>query len=116
MVNTNAIRARITSYNVCYTKLLRAKAVDRAIAAIAAGIGSTVNLLDVPAVVIGGGMGERFFSDRQAQFESVITSYSIHYTKLYEALADDPEEELIHMGPPPTASLLRACPRPWRGR
>ncbi|MDP4920608.1 MAG: ROK family protein [Solirubrobacteraceae bacterium] len=49
---------------------LAAKAVDRAIAAIAAGIGSTVNLLDVPAVVIGGGMGERFFSDRQAQFES----------------------------------------------
>ena len=49
---------------------LAAKAVDRAIAAISAGIGSTVNLLDVPAVVIGGGMGERFFSDRQAQFES----------------------------------------------
>jgi glucokinase len=49
---------------------LAAKAVDRAIAAMAAGIGSTVNLLDVPAVVIGGGMGERFFSDRQAQFES----------------------------------------------
>ena len=49
---------------------LAAKAVDRAIAAIAAGIGSAVNLLDVPAVVIGGGMGERFFSDRQAEFES----------------------------------------------
>lgn len=49
---------------------LAAKAVNRAIAAIAAGIGSTVNLLDVPAVVIGGGMGERFFSDRQAEFES----------------------------------------------
>jgi glucokinase len=49
---------------------LAAKAVDRAIAAISAGIGSAVNLLDVPAVVIGGGMGERFFSDRQAEFES----------------------------------------------
>ncbi len=35
------------------------KIVDRAIAALGAGIGSAVNLLDVEAVVIGGGLGDR---------------------------------------------------------
>jgi glucokinase len=33
----------------------------RAVEALGAGIGSSVNLLDVPAVIIGGGMGLRFF-------------------------------------------------------
>ncbi|MSX03279.1 MAG: ROK family protein [Actinobacteria bacterium] len=54
---------------------LAAKAVDRAIKAIAAGIGSSVNLLDIPAVVIGGGMGERFFGDRQSEFESEVAKH-----------------------------------------
>jgi glucokinase len=33
---------------------------DRAIAALGAGIGSAINLLDVEAVIIGGGLGVRF--------------------------------------------------------
>ena len=51
---------RITSYNVCYTKLLRGKAFD---------------VTPAPAP-----MG------REAT--RVITSYSIHYTKLYEEIAN----------------------------
>lgn len=37
-------------------------AVERALKALGAGIASAVNLLDVPAVIVGGGMGERFFA------------------------------------------------------
>jgi glucokinase len=43
--------------------------IDRAAAALAAGIASAVNLLDVEAVIIGGGLGVRFgqpFADRMA--------------------------------------------------
>ncbi len=54
---------------------LAEQAVDRAIKAICAGIGSAVNLLDVPAVAIGGGMGERFFSDREKQFQSEVAKH-----------------------------------------
>jgi glucokinase len=39
---------------------LAAKLIDRAIEALGAGIASAVNLLDVEAVVIGGGLGTRF--------------------------------------------------------
>jgi glucokinase len=38
---------------------LATKLIDRAVAALGAGIGSAVNLLDVEAVVIGGGLGTR---------------------------------------------------------
>ena len=48
---------RITSYNVCYTKLLRASAI--------------------------GTLARKISSTPRAR--SVITSYSIHYTKLYDA-------------------------------
>jgi glucokinase len=44
--------------------------IDRAIAALGAGIASAINLLDVEAVVIGGGLGTRLgqpFADRIAQ-------------------------------------------------
>ena len=44
--------------------------IDRAIAALGAGIASTVNLLDVEAVIIGGGLGIRLgqpFADRIAE-------------------------------------------------
>jgi glucokinase len=39
---------------------LAEKLIDRAVKALAAGIASAVNLLDVEAVVIGGGLGVRF--------------------------------------------------------
>jgi glucokinase len=39
---------------------LATEVIDRAIAALGAGIASAVNLLDVEAVVIGGGLGVRF--------------------------------------------------------
>jgi glucokinase len=42
-------------------------AIERALKALGAGIASAVNLLDLPAVVIGGGMGERFFASHGAQ-------------------------------------------------
>jgi glucokinase len=38
---------------------MAAKLIDRAVEALAAGIASAVNLLDVEAVVIGGGLGTR---------------------------------------------------------
>ena len=46
---------------------LAERAVRRATRALGAGIASSINLLDLPAVVVGGGMGERFFVDRQAE-------------------------------------------------
>jgi glucokinase len=39
---------------------LAEKLIDRAVAALGAGIASAVNLLDVDAVIIGGGLGVRF--------------------------------------------------------
>jgi glucokinase len=49
---------------------LAIKIIDEAIDALGAGIASAINLLDVPAVVIGGGLGVRFgqpFADRIAK-------------------------------------------------
>ena len=47
----------VTSYDP-----LALHAMERALRAIGAGIASAVNLLDLEAVVLGGGMGERFFA------------------------------------------------------
>lgn len=44
---------------------LAERAVRRATRALGAGIASSINLLDLPAVIVGGGMGERFFVDRR---------------------------------------------------
>jgi len=57
-------RTRLTS-NVWATALVRGdklaqSLIDEAVAALGAGIGSVVNVLDVEAVVIGGGLGTRF--------------------------------------------------------
>jgi glucokinase len=49
---------------------LATELIDRAIAALGAGIASAINLLDVEAVVIGGGLGVRFgqpYADRIAE-------------------------------------------------
>ena len=69
---------RITSYNVCYTKLLRTQIFgDEAIQGITAG--DTDYKLDGVFVAIGTASASDF-----AIKMGVITSYSIHYTKLYE--------------------------------
>ncbi len=47
-------------------------AMERALRAIGAGIASAVNLLDVEAVVIGGGMGERFFASHGPRIEQYM--------------------------------------------
>ncbi|WP_428999872.1 radical SAM protein [Streptomyces cyaneogriseus] len=77
---------RITSYNVCYTKLLRF--------ALPAVLGVQRHLLD----------------------EAVITSYSIHYTKLYDwwasSSASPPATRAPGRPSPPTASAASARRRP----
>ena len=74
---------RITSYNVCYTKLLRFVLMISTVA------GSLTNVSIAEAIVIPENTylvnydwGSEVSGDVICQ--SVITSYSIHYTKLYE--------------------------------
>ena len=83
--------ARITSYNVCYTKLLRFTgdwgfqaepvfaAMQTRISTEAEGDAWIARLNDVP----------RYFAENVANMR-VITSYSIHYTKLYELFFKTP--------------------------
>ena len=99
--------ARITSYNVCYTKLLRDYATlsARALELAAdnawnegAVLGAPVagwRSLDLPAirgtafingVAVGEGRGADSMGHPLVALQCVITSYSIHYTKLYEDL------------------------------
>ncbi|HVP01191.1 MAG TPA: ROK family protein [Solirubrobacteraceae bacterium] len=47
-------------------------AMERALRALGAGIASAVNLLDLEAVVVGGGMGERFFATHGPQIEQYM--------------------------------------------
>ena len=57
-------RTRLTSsvwwHAVSQSDPLAMELIDRAVAALAAGIASAVNLLDVEAIVLGGGLGVRF--------------------------------------------------------
>ena len=70
---------RITSYNVCYTKLLRIVPADSWSTALQLIRAGKIDVL--PAAMV---------SDNRLEFLSftepyvVITSYSIHYTKLYD--------------------------------
>ena len=74
-----ATDARITSYNVCYTKLLRTD-VDNAVIAVNAAItayeGKIVEAIAPEALV-----GHWTFDDR-------ITSYNVCYTKLLRSMTD----------------------------
>ena len=97
--------SRITSYNVCYTKLLRypvgalvqdgyAEAVMKALVKLGATFDRHAepdwqqNLMwaanQALCGVIGVGVPQDWATHRIA-VELVITSYSIHYTKLYDA-------------------------------
>ena len=65
---------RITSYNVCYTKLLRF--------IIEEGVEDVHSQVEFLLTQELGDLGKKIHSGRSR----VITSYSIHYTKLYEGL------------------------------
>lgn len=54
---------------------LAVELIDRAVAALGAGIASAVNLLDVEAVIIGGGLGVRF---GQPMAERIATEMHPH--------------------------------------
>ena len=101
--------ARITSYNVCYTKLLREQIFTRSVSDFAslAIVGGEGEGSERTIINVGGGDGEgryEIFVDakdlRSEDFpddyiaalifrgnQNVITSYSIHYTKLYDFLS-----------------------------
>jgi glucokinase len=57
---------------------LAAEIVDRATAALGAGIASAVNLLDVDAVIIGGGMGVRFGEPYARRIEEAMMPHLFH--------------------------------------
>ena len=65
---------RITSYNVCYTKLLRTKSQGLYIGASLEG-----------AVIEPDNQRNKIYYGRAVTL--VITSHSIHYTKLYDSMA-----------------------------
>ena len=97
---------RITSYNVCYTKLLR-KVSGFAISAFIGGVGGglyafTIGYIaplsfgfmksvDILVIACLGGLGSITGSILAAIVFTifVITSYSIHYTKLYEKIKQE---------------------------
>jgi glucokinase len=54
---------------------LAEKLVHRAVVALGAGIGSAVNLLDVEAIVIGGGLGTRFGQPYVAKIEEEMMKH-----------------------------------------
>ena len=73
--------SRITSYNVCYTKLLRMSK-NLLVKVYAEGTTGRVDII--------GNISEwnqNNAVEMRSKCEDVITSYSIHYTKLYEIAA-----------------------------
>ena len=88
---------RITSYNVCYTKLLRGANLD---------FGTlkdphTAAELERTALGVSVGYGFKKLNLASAVEYRVITSYSIHYTKLYETCRSGP---------------TAPCTTPWSAR
>ncbi len=75
--------------------------IARAIEALAVGIGSAVTLLDVEAVVIGGGLGERLGSDWLARIEAAASKHTFFHEAPVYRLA-----ELGDLGGAIGASLL----------
>ena len=91
-VNTtdSAVRIRITSYNVCYTKLLRVLILSLLSPEPTMDLRSCDSLAMRSFISCSRSLA---FKTLRAlalflcwDFSSVITSYSIHYTKLYEIL------------------------------
>ena len=77
---------RITSYNVCYTKLLRAILLrsGELVAVLEESASATVTITSARPFDI---LEERFLAEGMKERFNVITSYSIHYTKLYDTQA-----------------------------
>ena len=85
MVNTE--RSRITSYNVCYTKLLREKIKNGRLAQWEwENFNRKLKVLEDAPIFIDDTPALSIFEFRAKcrRLKIVITSYSIHYTKLYE--------------------------------
>jgi glucokinase len=69
---------------------LATRLVERAVAALAAGIGSAINLLDIEAVIIGGGLGTRLGAPYAKQIERAMLPHlfvserppAVHLAKL----------------------------------
>ncbi len=64
--------------------------IQRAVQALGVGIGSAVTLLDVEAVVIGGGLGERLGSDWLSRIEAAASEHTF--------FRDSPEYRLAELG------------------
>ena len=77
--------------------------IERAVQALGVGIGSAVTLLDVEAVVIGGGLGERLGSDWLARIEAAASEHTFFRDHPVYRLA-----ELGDLGGAIGASLLEA--------
>jgi glucokinase len=57
---------------------LATKLIDRAVSALGAGIASAVNLLDVEAVIIGGGLGVRFGEPYRVRIAAAMAPHLFH--------------------------------------
>jgi glucokinase len=77
--------------------------IQRAVQALGVGIGSAVSLLDVEAVVIGGGLGERLGSDWLSRIEAAANEHTFFRERPVYRLA-----ELGDLGGAIGASLLEA--------
>ena len=89
--------ARITSYNVCYTKLLRAAQTICSDETLLQGNNASPGTGVWTVSGVGGATSQAVFTDNASPttkvsslgqgvnaLKCVITSYSIHYTKLYD--------------------------------
>ena len=95
------MKLRITSYNVCYTKLLRKNATENAIISVALDNYDEMYSSEREGYtgaykkesgswkvnISNGDVYSKLKSGLNLKKDGVITSYSIHYTKLYEILA-----------------------------
>lgn len=73
--NVDRLTSGIWAKAVAKNDPLARRLIDRAVLALAAGIASGVNLLDVEAVVIGGGLGTRFGPEIAARIATAMTPH-----------------------------------------
>ena len=83
---------RITSYNVCYTKLLRHAFIRGKLAALDAGVAEKVQIL------YGGSMNAGNAAELLAMSDIRITSYNVCYTKLLRVWPRARSSRLVFSG------------------